>query len=123
MWHNNSIIFESLFLTPQIQVFKHRILQVVLFGQIRAMAKSDKQPTVKQLSDSEIDQIFSRIGKALKERRIQMDISLDDLAYESGVSRSTLTRMLDGEDVNVRNLLKVVYSLNLSIDQVISFKK
>ncbi|WP_127127624.1 helix-turn-helix domain-containing protein [Pseudoflavitalea rhizosphaerae] len=87
------------------------------------MAKSDKQPTVKQLSDSEIDQIFSRIGKILKEKRIQMEISLDDLAYESGVSRSTLTRMLDGEDVNVRNLLKVVYSLNLSIDQVISFKK
>lgn len=87
------------------------------------MAKSDKQPTVKHLSDSEIDQIFSRIGKILKEKRIQMEISLDDLAYESGVSRSTLTRMLDGEDVNVRNLLKVVYSLNLSIDQVISFKK
>ncbi|MBO9634356.1 MAG: helix-turn-helix transcriptional regulator [Chitinophagaceae bacterium] len=87
------------------------------------MAKSDKQPTVKQLSDSEIDQIFSRAGKALKEKRKQMDISLDDLAYESGVSRSTLTRMLDGEDVNVRNLLKVVYSLNLSIDQVISFRK
>ncbi|QEC43881.1 helix-turn-helix domain-containing protein [Pseudobacter ginsenosidimutans] len=87
------------------------------------MAKSDKQPTVKQLSDSDIDQIFSRIGKILKEKRKQMDISLDDLAYESGVSRSTLTRMLDGEDVNVRNLLKVVYSLNLSIDQVISFKK
>ena len=87
------------------------------------MAKSDKQPTVKQLSDTEIDQIFSRIGKILKEKRKQMDISLDDLAYESGVPRSTLTRMLDGEDVNVRNLLKVVYSLNLSIDQVISFKK
>jgi transcriptional regulator with XRE-family HTH domain len=87
------------------------------------MAKSEKQPTVKQLSDSEIDQIFSRAGKTLKERRKQIDISLDDLAYESGVSRSTLTRMLDGEDVNVRNLLKVVYSLNLSIDQVISFKK
>lgn len=87
------------------------------------MAKSDKQPTVKQLSDSEIDQIFSRAGKVLKEKRKQIDISLDDLAYESGVSRSTLTRMLDGEDVNVRNLLKVVYSLNLSIDQVISFRK
>lgn len=87
------------------------------------MAKSDKQPTVKQLSDSEIDQIFSRAGKALKEKKKQIDISLDDLAYESGVSRSTLTRMLDGEDVNVRNLLKVVYSLNLSIDQVISFRK
>lgn len=87
------------------------------------MAKSDKQPTVKQLSDTEIDQIFTRVGKALREKRKQMDISLDDLAYESGVSRSTLTRMLDGEDVNVRNLLKVVYSLNLSIDQVISFKK
>lgn len=87
------------------------------------MAKSDKQPTVKQLSDSEIDQIFSRIGKVLKEKRKQMEISLDDLAYESGVSRSTLTRMLDGEDVNVRNLLKVAYSLNLSIDQVIIFKK
>lgn len=87
------------------------------------MAKSDKQPTVKQLSDSDIDQIFSRVGKILKEKRKQMDISLDDLAYESGVSRSTLTRMLDGEDVNVRNLLKVVYSLNLSIDQVISFRK
>jgi transcriptional regulator with XRE-family HTH domain len=63
------------------------------------------------------------VGKVLKEKRKQIDISLDDLAYESGVSRSTLTRMLDGEDVNVRNLLKVVYSLNLSIDQVISFKK
>ncbi len=87
------------------------------------MAKSDKQPTVKQLSDTDIDQIFSRVGKALREKRKQIDISLDDLAYESGVSRSTLTRMLDGEDVNVRNLLKVVYSLNLSIDQVISFKK
>lgn len=87
------------------------------------MAKSDKQPTVKQLSDTDIDQIFSRVGKALREKRKQIDISLDDLAYESGVSRSTLTRMLDGEDVNVRNLLKVVYSLNLSIDQVIIFKK
>ncbi len=87
------------------------------------MAKSDKQPTVKHLSDSDIDQIFTRVGKVLKEKRKQVDISLDDLAYESGVSRSTLTRMLDGEDVNVRNLLKVVYSLNLSIDQVISFKK
>lgn len=87
------------------------------------MAKSDKQPTVKQLSDSEIDQIFSRAGKALKEKKKQINISLDDLAYESGVSRSTLTRMLDGEDVNVRNLLKVVYSLNLNIDQVISFRK
>lgn len=87
------------------------------------MAKSDKQPTVKQLSDADIDQIFSRVGKVLKEKRKQMEISLDDLAYESGVSRSTLTRMLDGEDVNVRNLLKVAYSLNLSIDQVISFRK
>jgi predicted transcriptional regulator len=95
----------------------------VLFGQIRGMAKSDKQPTVKKLSDHDIDQIFTRVGKVLKEKRKQIDISLDDLAYESGVSRSTLTRMLDGEDVNVRNLLKVVYSLNLSIDQVISFKK
>ncbi|HVK48164.1 MAG TPA: helix-turn-helix transcriptional regulator [Pseudobacter sp.] len=87
------------------------------------MAKSDKQPTVKQLSETDIDQIFSRIGKALQERRKQIGITLDDLAYESGVSRSTLTRMLDGEEVNVRNLLKVVYSLNVSIDQVISFKK
>ena len=87
------------------------------------MAKSDKQPTVKQLSETDIDQIFTRIGKALQERRKQIGITLDDLAYESGVSRSTLTRMLDGEEVNVRNLLKVVYSLNVSIDQVISFKK
>ncbi|MGN6416020.1 MAG: helix-turn-helix domain-containing protein [Pseudobacter sp.] len=87
------------------------------------MAKRDKQPTVKQLSEADIDQIFNRIGKALQERREQVGITLDNLAYESGVSRSTLTRMLDGEEVNVRNLLKVVYSLNVSIDQVISFKK
>lgn len=96
---------------------------MVLIGQIRGMAKRDKQPTVKQLSEADIDQIFNRIGKALQERREQVGITLDNLAYESGVSRSTLTRMLDGEEVNVRNLLKVVYSLNVSIDQVISFKK
>ncbi len=61
-------------------------------------------------SDAIIAALFSRI----EEIRLSRNISQADLADESGVSRSTITRLARGQNISFDSFIRVMQALDLS---------
>lgn len=56
------------------------------------------------------------IGKRIKSKRLQLDIRMDDLAKEAGITRSTLWSIENGRgNYSIDTLLKLLNYLDLSI--------
>ena len=65
--------------------------------------------TIAQLSDIAI---LRMIGDFIKKKRIDRQKTQDTLAYEAGVSRSTLSLLERGEKVNLITLIQVLRVLD-----------
>lgn len=61
-------------------------------------------------SDAVIKAMFERIEKI----RLSRNVSQADLAKEAGVSRSTITRLADGQGISVDSFIRVMLALDLT---------
>lgn len=61
-------------------------------------------------SDAVIKALFERIEKI----RLSRNVSQADLAKEAGVSRSTITRLADGQGISVDSFIRVMLALDLA---------
>ena len=55
--------------------------------------------------------ILEELGKRIRDTRINMSMTRESLCEHAGVSFSTLTRIENGESVNMDNFMRVLYSL------------
>jgi len=60
------------------------------------------------------EQIIEALGHRLNEIRLSQNISQSDLAEEAGVSRSTLTRLADGQPISLDSFIRVIQALRLT---------
>lgn len=60
------------------------------------------------------EQIIAALCRRLDEIRLSRNISQADLAREAGVSRSTMTRIADGQPVSLDSFVRVVQALGLA---------
>ena len=58
--------------------------------------------------------IASALCKRLEEIRLSKNISQAELAKQAGVSRSTLTRIADGNSVSLDSFIRVIKALGLA---------
>jgi len=58
--------------------------------------------------------IINALGRRLDEIRLSRNISQARLAEEAGVSRSTLTRLADGQPVSLDSFVRVMQALRLT---------
>lgn len=56
--------------------------------------------------------ILKKIGNFIKEKRVQQNISQEELAEKTAMSRSTLSLMERGQNYSILNLLKVLRILD-----------
>ena len=60
------------------------------------------------------EQIIEALGQRLNGIRLSQNISQANLAKEAGVSRSTLTRLADGQPVSLDSFIRVMQALKLT---------
>jgi len=58
--------------------------------------------------------IASALCKRLEEIRLRKNISQAELAKQAGVSRSTMTRIADGQSVSLDSFIRVIKALGLA---------
>jgi transcriptional regulator with XRE-family HTH domain len=64
--------------------------------------------------DTSSSAIIRALGQRLDEIRLSRNISQAELAREAGVSRSTLTRLADGQPVSLDSFVRVMQALQLA---------
>ena len=69
--------------------------------------------------------ILEELGRRIRDIRIGLSMTREDLCEHSGVSFSTLSRIENGESVNMDNFMRVLYSLGYleNIDLLIPEQK
>jgi len=85
---------------------------------LHALESSYQPPlaAVENLNAREEDSIAQGIGKVLRELRKQKELSLNDLAHRSGVSRSMLSQMETGRSIpSVLVLCKIARSFDVPV--------
>ncbi|MBQ5472274.1 MAG: helix-turn-helix domain-containing protein [Treponema sp.] len=58
-------------------------------------------------------QILKELGERIKTARIRAKLTQADLCNESGVGKSTVERVEQGESIQLLNLVKIMRSLNM----------
>ncbi len=58
--------------------------------------------------------IATALGKRLEAIRLSKNISQAELARQAGVSRSTMTRIADGQSISLDSFIRVVKALGLA---------
>jgi transcriptional regulator with XRE-family HTH domain len=59
------------------------------------------------------DAVLGELGKRLRRTRLEANLSQDQVAEQSGVSRYTIRRIEDGHSVQLNNLIRVLRFLGL----------
>ena len=59
------------------------------------------------------NRIMEEFGKRVAKYRISLQKTQKELAEEAGVSRGTITRMENGESVQLDNIIRVLKALNI----------
>lgn len=59
------------------------------------------------------DAVLAEVGRRLARRRLDRDLTQQQLAYEAGVSRHTVLRLEDGDSVTLSALLRILRALDL----------
>lgn len=73
-------------------------------------------------SDERLEDLLTEIGRRLKEERIKKGFSVSELSQVSGVAATIIYRIESSiNPVGLRSLLKLMWSLNVSPDQLIPF--
>ena len=65
-------------------------------------------------STASSDDIIAALCRRIDEIRLSRNISQADLAREAGVSRSTLTRIADGQAISLDSFVRVMRALRLT---------
>ncbi|RMB04979.1 helix-turn-helix domain-containing protein [Eilatimonas milleporae] len=65
-------------------------------------------------SAASTEAIIQALCKRLEEIRLSRNISQTDLAEEAGISRSTMTRLADGQKVSLDSFVRVMRALQLT---------
>ena len=65
-------------------------------------------------STSSSTAIAATLCKRLEEIRLSMNISQAELAKQAGVSRSTMTRIADGQSISLDSFIRVVKAMGLA---------
>lgn len=60
------------------------------------------------------DAIVGALGQQLDQIRLSRNLTQSALAREAGVSRSTLTRMADGQSISLDSFVRIMRALGLS---------
>ncbi len=58
--------------------------------------------------------ILRELGERIRQHRIAMELTQEDLAQKSGISLSTLKRIENGEDSKFSNIIKLLKEMNLA---------
>lgn len=69
--------------------------------------KKKNAKIAKSISDKDMELLLLAIGELIKEK-IEPFGTLDDFAYETRVSRSTVTRLSSGRDMRLSNFLRMI---------------
>ena len=56
---------------------------------------------------------ISELGKKIKTYRIMKDLSQEDLSEKTGISKRSISRLEQGESIQVDNLFKILIALDL----------
>ena len=91
--------------------------------------KLDKLTTAKQLLDKEFGKKGSEtrkkfnekaysyyLSEILKSRRLELNLSQEELAQKVGKKRPYISRVENGEDVRISNFVQIAMALNLNFD-------
>ena len=57
--------------------------------------------------------VLKEIGKRINKRRLELNLTQEQLAYEAGISKRTLERLEDGESIHLSNFLRLLRKLQL----------
>ncbi len=63
--------------------------------------------------NKDFNEYIGELGKKIKTYRIMKDMSQQDLADKTGVSKRSISRLEQGESVQVDNLFKILLALGL----------
>lgn len=58
-------------------------------------------------------EILAVVGLRLRQRRLERNQLVDDLATHAGVNRKTILALESGEDVRLSSLIKILRSMNM----------
>jgi len=91
--------------------------------------KIKKLTTAKQLLDKEFgvngtktrkkfkEEAYSYyLSEILKSRRLELNLSQEELAQKVGKKRTYISRVENGEDVRISNFVQIAMALNLNFD-------
>lgn len=74
-------------------------------------------------SNDNFYKILEKIGSSLKGRRVQMNLSQEELAQKSGVSASSIARLETGKgNISLLNLLSLLKELDLLKEFQLTFR-
>ena len=59
------------------------------------------------------DEIVALIGQRLRQRRLERNMTVDDLALHTGLNRKTILGLETGGDIRLSSLLRILRSLNM----------
>ncbi len=58
-------------------------------------------------------EILDTIGQRLRQRRLERNLSVDELAAHAGLNRKTILALEAGEDIRLSSLVKILRSMNM----------
>lgn len=74
-------------------------------------------------SEENLYTILEKIGSSIKGRRVQMDLSQEELAEKTGVSLSSIARLETGKgNISLLNLLSLLKELDLLNELELTFR-
>ena len=59
------------------------------------------------------DEVLSVVGQRLRQRRLERNLLIDDLAVHAGVNRKTVLALESGGDIRLSSLIKILRSLDI----------
>lgn len=59
------------------------------------------------------DEVLAVIGQRLRQRRLERNLLIDDLAVHAGVNRKTVLALESGGDIRLSSLIKILRSLDM----------
>lgn len=66
------------------------------------------------------EQILLKIGSRIREKRIELKLSQDQLAFEAGLRRETINKIESGKiNISIVKLLKIIQVLNCTISEIL----
>jgi len=67
------------------------------------------------------DNLCQRFGQAVRERRLELGLTQDELAHESGLNRSYITDVERGaRNLSLLNVARLVHALDMTISEFFS---